>query len=46
MHLVEIGATWVLIYEDKEHMRLLDAKSREDAEQQVAEMLLLRNRSN
>jgi hypothetical protein len=39
--LVEIDKTWVLIYNDKEYMRLLDAKSREDAEKQIAEMLFL-----
>ncbi len=40
--LVEIDATWVLIYKDKEYIYLLDAESREDAEQQIAEMLFLR----
>ena len=39
--LVEIDKTWVLNYKDKEYMRLLDAKSREDAEKQIAEMLFL-----
>ena len=34
--LVEIDNTWVLLYKVREYMRLLDAKSREDAEEQIA----------
>ena len=41
--LVEIDNTWVLLYKDREYMRLLDAKSREDAEEQIASMLFLRD---
>ena len=41
--LVEIDNVWVLLYKDREYIRLLDAKSREDAEQQIAELLLLRD---
>ena len=29
--LVEIDNVWVLLYKDREYIRLLDAKSREDA---------------
>ena len=39
--LVEIDNVWVLLYKDREYIRLLDAKSRDDAEQQIAELLLL-----
>jgi hypothetical protein len=39
----EIDGTWTLFFEGKEYMRLLDAKSRADAEQQIYEMLLVRN---
>ena len=39
--LVEIDNVWVLLYKDREYIRLLDAKSRADAEQQIAELLLL-----
>ena len=41
--LVEIDNVWVLLYKDREYIRLLDAKSRDDAEQQIAELLLLRD---
>ena len=44
--LVEIDNVWVLLYKDREYIRLLDAKSRDDAEQQIAELLLLCNRSH
>ena len=37
----EIGSTWAVVYRGKEYMRLLDARSRADAEQQIAEMLFL-----
>jgi hypothetical protein len=40
--LVKIDDTWVLLYQNREYVRLPDAKSREDAEQQIAEMLFLR----
>ena len=43
--LVEIDNVWVLLYKDREYVRLLDAKSRADAEQQIAELLLLCNTS-
>jgi tRNA(Ile)-lysidine synthase TilS/MesJ len=39
--LVQIDNIWVLLYKDREYVRLLDAKSRADAEQQIAELLLL-----
>ena len=38
----KVDGTWVVLYHGNEYIRLLDAKSREDAEQQVCEMLLLR----
>jgi hypothetical protein len=37
----EVDGAWALFYQGREYMRLLDAKSREDAEQQIAEMLFL-----
>jgi hypothetical protein len=43
--LIEIDNTWVLIYNDGEYLRLLSANSRDDAEQQIAEMLFLRDMS-
>jgi len=39
--LVEIDNLWVLLYKDREYIRLLNARSRDDAEQQIAELLLL-----
>ena len=41
--LVEIDNVWVLLYKNREYIRLLDAKSRDDAEQQIAELLLVRD---
>jgi hypothetical protein len=43
--LVNIDGIWVLMWRAREYMRLLNARSREDAEQQIAEMLFLRNLS-
>ena len=43
--LVEIDNVWVLLYKDREYIRLLNARSRDDAEQQIAELLLLCNTS-
>ena len=40
--LVEIDNVWTLVYKDREYIRLLDAKSREDAEQQIVELLFVR----
>ena len=40
--LCKVDGKWTLFYQGKEYMRLLDATSREDAEQQVSEMLFLR----
>jgi hypothetical protein len=40
--LVKIDDTWILFYQDREYIRLPDAQSRGDAEQQIAEMLFLR----
>ena len=39
----EVDGVWTLLYESREYVRLLDAVSREDAEQQIAEMLFLRS---
>jgi hypothetical protein len=36
----EQDGTWTLLYEGAEYIRLLDARSFSDAEQQIAEMLL------
>ena len=41
--LVEIDNVWVLLYNDREYIHLLEAKSRDDAEQQIAELLFLRD---
>lgn len=41
--LVNCEGVWTLLYDGREYMRLLDARSREDAEQQIAEMLFLRS---
>ena len=38
----KVDGKWTLFYKGKEYMRLLDATSREDAEQQVSEMLFVR----
>ena len=38
----KVGGEWTLSYQGKEYMRLLDATSREDAEQQILEMLFVR----
>jgi len=43
--LIEIGNTWVLVYNEREYLRLLSATSRDDAEQQIAEMLFIRDLS-
>jgi hypothetical protein len=40
--LAEVNGIWTVMHENGAYMQLLDAKSREDAEQQVAEMLFLR----
>ncbi len=39
--LIEIDTVWVLLYKGREYIRLLDANSRDDAERQIAELLLL-----
>ncbi len=44
--LVEIDTVWMLLYKDREYIRLLNARSRDDVEQQIAELLLLCNRSH
>ena len=41
--LTEVDNTWVLFSSDGEYVRLLSATSRDDAEQQIAEMLFIRN---
>lgn len=41
--LIEIDNVWTLVYKDREYIRLLDAKTREDAEQQVVELLFVRD---
>jgi hypothetical protein len=41
--LVQVNGTWALIYNDREYICLLEATSREDAEQQIAEMLFQKN---
>jgi hypothetical protein len=40
--LTEIDNTWVLIDSDGQYVRLLSATSRDDAEQQIAEMMFIR----
>ena len=40
--LVNDGGTWVLYHQGKEYLRLLDAKSRKDAQSQIEDMMLLR----
>ena len=40
--LVEIEGTWTLFYQGREYIRLLDARSRADAEAQITEMLLIK----
>ena len=39
--LFDEDGTWVLLYNNRKYLRLLDATSRDDAEQQIAEMLFL-----
>jgi hypothetical protein len=39
--LVQIEGQWTLMYKGSEYMRLLEATSRDDAEQQIAEMLFV-----
>jgi hypothetical protein len=39
--LVQVDGTWVLTHNGREYLRLIDATSRIDAEQQIAEMLFL-----
>jgi hypothetical protein len=39
--LAQEAGVWVLFWEGKEYIRLLDAKSRDDAEQQLAEMYFM-----
>jgi hypothetical protein len=41
--LIKEDGTWVLIHNNRKYLRLLDAISRDDAEQQIAEMLFLRD---
>jgi hypothetical protein len=38
--LAQQDGIWTLFYEGKVYMRLLDAKSRRDAQEQIAEMLV------
>lgn len=40
MALVEIDGVWTLFYQGRPYVALVDAQSREDAEEQLAEMLL------
>ena len=40
--LSQVGGVWTLRWRGREYMRLLDANSREHAEQQIAEMLFVR----
>ena len=42
--LIQTHDGWVLTYEGREYLRLMDAKSQDDAEQQIAEMLFLRKK--
>jgi hypothetical protein len=42
LELQVVYGVWVLMYQGREYVRLLDAISREDAEQQVVEMMFLR----
>ena len=41
MQLLLVAGAWTLYYKGQEYMRLLDAESREEAQQQVSEMLAL-----
>ncbi len=41
--LIDEGGTWVLLYNNRKYLRLQEARSRDDAEQQIAEMLFLRD---
>ena len=38
--LIEIDGVWTLFYKGRPHVALVDAQSRKDAEEQLAEMLL------
>jgi hypothetical protein len=38
--LLLVAGVWTLYYKGQEYLRLLDAASREDAEQQLSDMLL------
>jgi hypothetical protein len=42
--LVQVAGQWTVMYKRREYMRLLDATSREDAEQQLKETLLVAKR--
>jgi hypothetical protein len=41
-NLAQVDGIWTIMHQNGAYMQLLDASSREDAEQQVAEMLFLR----
>jgi hypothetical protein len=38
--LIEIDGVWTLFYQGRSYVALIDAQTREDAEEQLAEMLL------
>jgi hypothetical protein len=38
--LSQVDGVWTIFFKGREYMRLLDAKSRDDAEQQISEMRL------
>jgi hypothetical protein len=42
--LLLVAGVWTLYYKGEQYIRLLDAESREDAEEQIAEMLSLSRR--
>ena len=39
--LIHADGAWVLLWQGREYIRLLEATSREDAERQIAEMLFI-----
>jgi hypothetical protein len=41
MQLLLVAGAWTLYHKGREYMRLLDAESREEAQQQISEMLAL-----
>jgi hypothetical protein len=39
--LLLVAGAWTLYYKEQQYMRLIDAQSREEAELQISEMLLI-----